>query len=222
MICPECGKGIHMNWEREDYFMGSDNNDGYAILFGTCPVCNKFIVKLKHSLCVKWGSGPDNPGTIDEDFVDLDTIIYPNKVSRHDLDVTIPAKYSSVFREAEAILSISPRASAALSRFLLQFILHEHLNISKRTLEDEIIELEKQDTMPSPFIRKLTLLRKIANFGAHPKKSSNSKELIDVEPGEAEVLLDVLLDFIDIVFVKPYHSNLFEESIKSKYGISID
>lgn len=103
MICPECGKGIHMNWEREDYFMGSDNNDGYAILFGTCPVCNKFIVKLKHSLCVKWGSGPDNPGTIDEDFVDLDTIIYPNKVSRHDLDVTIPAKYSSVFREALAL-----------------------------------------------------------------------------------------------------------------------
>lgn len=211
-----------MVWEQHDYFIGEEGDNAYATLCGTCPACDEFIVKLKHSNGVVWGSGPANPGTIDDEEVDLDIVVYPNNTSTYALDSSIPARYSSIFREAEATLSISPRASATLSRFLLQLILHEHLKITKRNLEEEIKELEKHESMPSSFIRKLTLLRRIANFGAHPKKSTNSTEIVDVEPGEAEVILEVILDFFDIVFVKPYYENLFEESIKFKYGISID
>jgi len=222
MVCPYCGIGVKMEWVQADYVATDDGDDAYAIQWAPCPVCDEFIVNLKHSTGFNWGRGPGNSGTIDEDEVDLEVIIYPQTKMQYVLDASIPPKYGSVFREAEATLNISPRASATLSRYLLQLILHEHLGIHKRNLEDEIKELEKDSTMPTSFVRKLTLLRRIANFGAHPKKSTNSNEIIDVEPGEAETLLEVLLDFFDIVFVRPADDLKFEENVKTKYGISLD
>ena len=41
------------------------------------------------------------------------------------------------------------------------------------------------------------------NFSAHPTKSTNTGEIIDVEPGEAEWNLDVLELLFDHYFVAP-------------------
>lgn len=46
-------------------------------------------------------------------------------------------------------------------------------------------------------------MRNIGNFAAHPIKSTNTGEIIDVEPGEAEWLLDVLEGLFDFYFVQP-------------------
>jgi hypothetical protein len=220
MICPYCGIGVKVEWNEEVHYRDDSSLDAYALLGCFCPACEEFIVRLKHSL--EFNEGNINyPSELDEDQVDLDVQIYPTHTSTHKLDESIPTKYKTIFAEAEATLNTSPRASATLSRFLLQLILHDHLNIKKRNLEEEIIAIEKLPDMTSSLINKLHILRRVANFGAHPKKSTHSNEIVDVEPGEADLILKVLIEFFDFLFVKPRQQEQFMEEIKTKFNITL-
>ena len=98
-------------------------------------------------------------------------------------------------------------------------LLHEELHIQKRNLEDEIKELESRSNIPANLITMLQVMRKVANFGAHPKKSTNSNEIVEVEAGESAVMLDLLEEVFDYIFVKPKQQELFLKSIEEKYGI---
>ena len=67
----------------------------------------------------------------------------------------------------------------------------------------------------------LQVFRKVANFGAHPKKSTNSGEIIEVESGEAEIMLDLLEELFDCIFVKPKQQEQFLAEVNEKYGIEV-
>jgi hypothetical protein len=60
--------------------------------------------------------------------------------------------------------------------------------------------LEEKQIVSSKLSKMLQVMRKVANFGAHPKKSNNSNEIVEVENGEAEVMLD-LLEELSIAFL---------------------
>lgn len=153
------------------------------------------------------------------DDIDEDSVIYPRYSVGRVLDQYVPLKYAQLFHESEEVNNISPRASAALSRYLLQMLLHEELHIQKRNLEDEIKELESRSNIPANLITMLQVMRRVANFGAHPKKSTNSNEIVEVETGESAVMLDLLEEVFDYIFVKPKQQELFLKGIEEKYGI---
>ena len=46
-------------------------------------------------------------------------------------------------------------------------------------------------------------MRNVGNFAAHLLKDTNTGEIVEVEPGEAEWLLDVLEGLFDFYFVQP-------------------
>ena len=119
------------------------------------------------------------------------------------------------------MLNISPKASATISRYILQMVLHEELHITKRNLEEEIRELEALQMVSSKLVKMLQVFRKVANFGAHPKKNTNSGEIVEVEEGEAEIMLDLLDELFDCLFVKPKQQEEFLIDIKEKYGIEV-
>ena len=79
---------------------------------------------------------------------------------------------------------------------MLQNVLHQEYQIQKRTLADEIDEFINMQGVPSHLAGAIDAVRNIGNFGAHPLKDTNTSEIVDVEPGEAEWLLDVLEVFI--------------------------
>ena len=97
----------------------------------------------------------------------------------------------------------SPKASAALSRRCLQHLLRTYANIKPGNLADEIQEVIESRTLPSYLSESLDAIRLIGNFAAHPIKSTHTGEIIDVEPGEAEWILDVLESLFDFYFVQP-------------------
>jgi hypothetical protein len=115
----------------------------------------------------------------------------------------VPDQYRNEFQEANSILYLSPKASAALSRRLLQKLLHEELKINKRNLADEINEFIGMQGVPSHLIDTIDAIRNIGNFASHPIKDIHSGEIVDVEPGEAEWLLEVLEALFDYLFVQP-------------------
>lgn len=219
MKCPYCATTVHMNWSEtalenihpEESYL----KDGYAIQYGFCPECCNLVIQLQHGMSLGWD---ENGCWIDQ--IDEEQLIYPRYATARKLHEFIPHQYAELFRESEEVNNISPRASATLSRYLLQMLLHEELHIHKRNLEEELKELEGMNNVPSKLVSMLQIMRKIANFGAHPKKSTNSNEIVEVEEGESVIMLDLLEEVFDYIFVKPKQQEDFLKTIQEKYGIA--
>lgn len=210
MKCPYCNIAFNIDWYEET--IQDAGNGGYLIYYELCPECNKLIIGLQHGSVFRNGS--EIVG------IDSDEIIYPRYRDGEMLSDAIPEKYTRLFRESEQVNYISPRASATLSRYLLQMILHEEFGIKKRNLEEEITELEAKSDVPSSLIAMLQVMRKVANFGAHPKKSTNSNEIVEIEKGESDIMLELLTELFDYQFVKPKRQQDFLKKIEKKYGIT--
>lgn len=99
------------------------------------------------------------------------------------------------------MLADSPKASAALSRRCLQMILKDKGGAKTKNLADQIDEVVPN--VPSHIAADLHAVRNIGNFAAHPLKSSNTGEIVEIEDEEAEWNLDVLELLFDFYFVQP-------------------
>ena len=107
------------------------------------------------------------------------------------------------YGEACNVLPKSPKASAALSRRALQNLLREKANVKPSDLYEEIETVIKSGTLPSHLSEMLHAVRAIGNFAAHPTKSTNTREIIDVAAHEAEWNLDTLEALFDFYIVQP-------------------
>ena len=77
------------------------------------------------------------------------------------------------------------------------------MNIQKSSLAQEIDEFIQRKDIPSYLTDAVDAVRNIGNFAAHPLKDTNTGEIVEVEPGEAEWLLEVNEALFDFVFVQP-------------------
>ena len=218
MKCPHCGTAMRL-WTDSCEISTEHEREGDPIAsveVGFCPECNEPIIDLEIGVITGF-----YPGGSPEWEARSKERIFPVHTSIQKLDGMVPQKYADQYYESCRVLPISPKASATLSRYLLQMILHEELGITKRNLEEEIKELEKKEIVSAALVKMLQVFRKIANFGAHPKKSTNSNEIVEIEKGEAEIMLDLLQELFECIFVKPKQQEAFLESIKEKYGIEV-
>lgn len=115
----------------------------------------------------------------------------------------VPDPYRKDFGEAAAVLSLSPKASAALSRRTLQAVLRDKAGTKARDLFDQIEEVIASGKLPSHIADDLHAVRNIGNFATHEIKSKVTGAIVDVEVGEAEWNLDVLESLFDFYFVEP-------------------
>lgn len=108
------------------------------------------------------------------------------------------------YEEAALVRADSPKASAALSRRCLQAVLTAQ-GFTQHDLKDQI--KAAVDKLPSSELAgSLDHVRIIGNFAAHPKKSTNTGEILDVALGEAEWnldVLDMLFDYYYYYYVLP-------------------
>ena len=132
--------------------------------------------------------------------------VYPDYISQ-----TIRSDYE----EAHAILNLSPKASATLSRRCLQGMIRDFWGISKARLVDEIDAIEEFVDPSTKMV--IDALRKLGNIGAHPEKDINL--IVDIEPNEAHKLLK----FIELLMQKWYierHDN--EQLLQDILGLDKD
>jgi hypothetical protein len=85
----------------------------------------------------------------------------------------------------------------------LQHLLREELKILHKTLDKEIAEFISRTGIPTPLAEAVDAIRVVGNFAAHPTKNTSTGEVLDVEPGEANWLVDVLESLFDFLFVQP-------------------
>lgn len=128
----------------------------------------------------------------------------------------VPEKYANDFREAVLVLDLSPMASAALSRRILQNILRDEFNIQHRDLGVEIKAFIAQPGIPSYLTDAVDAIRNVGNLAAHPLKNTNTGEIVTVEPGEAEWLIEVLNSLFDFKFIQPKKLQERREQLNAK------
>lgn len=127
----------------------------------------------------------------------------PQKDECSEIPLEVDEDFRRDFKEAALTLSISPRASAALSRYCLQKLIRLKAGIKKRDLREEINELINQSSIPTYLSEQLDLIRHTGNFAVHPNEDSNTGNIIDIDKEEAAYLLEILRELLDFYFVKP-------------------
>jgi hypothetical protein len=80
-------------------------------------------------------------------------------------------------------------------------ILRDVAKVKPSDLSKEIDEVLPR--LPSHLAEAIDAIRNIGNLAAHPSKSTNTGAVVDVEPGEAEWLLEVLEGLFDFYFIQP-------------------
>jgi hypothetical protein len=195
MLCPHCSAKVNFDWDSVSIDT-PENNLIHKLSFAHCPNCEKLVVNLFEQKYI---------GLRQIDWIlesENEIMIYPSKSKFQNIK-DIPKQYLEDYEESLMVLSLSPKASAALNRRLLQNILREEFNIEKKTLAQEIGEFIELDGIPSHITDAIDALRNVGNFAAHPTKDKNTGEIVPVEIGEAEWLIEVIEALFDFVFVQP-------------------
>jgi hypothetical protein len=162
-----------------------------------CPSCLHPLVAMYHQQYKGENHSPQRDGV--EKFIEY---VYPLKRVTRPLPAEVPAEFRVDFQEAALVLGDSSKASAALSRRLLQRVLREKLGIKKRDLFQEIDEYIATQNPPSDLADQLHAVRHVGKFAAHPIEDV-AAAIVDVEPAEAEWLLELVEAVLDRTFVRP-------------------
>jgi hypothetical protein len=198
MKCPHCLENFHETFSSssiEGNAGGQNTNldaEGRWFYFAThCPACKRIVINIRMT----------HAGN--ERLVLRRFQVWPKGIARAPLSKDVPEQHAADYREACLVVVDSPKASAALSRRCLQHLLREQAKVKPAELANEIQEVLDSKTLPSYLANALDAVRNIGNFAAHPIKSKSTGEIVEVEPGEAEWLLDTLEGLFDFYFVQP-------------------
>ncbi|WP_091856141.1 DUF4145 domain-containing protein [Bosea robiniae] len=146
--------------------------------------------------------------------------VYPKGASRRRSPPSeVPAVLASDYAEAASVLSISPKASAALSRRCLQAILRAQ-GYKARDLAAEIDlllnEADPAKGIPSSIRDTVDAIRNFGNFSAHPITDVTQLQVIDVDPEEAEWCLEIIEELFQHFYVRPAEAAARKAALNAK------
>ena len=196
MQCPHCSVAFYEDedmWE-EATIEPPKSPQVWICKIGVCPNCNHPIIKLESY-------------TTSGLYVVRDSVIYPHDLpERKPIGDGVPDNLKEDYEEACKVLSISPKASAALSRRVLQAILleqgYQRRNLF-RQIEAVLNESDASKTLPFNLKNTIDAVRNFGNFSAHPITDTTSFQIIDVEPEEAEWCLEIIESLFDYYYIRP-------------------
>ncbi len=197
MQCPSCQVAFHDkddNWKWCNMSSSDDQAHVWACSITECPACYAPIVKL-------------------EDFerfsgnLITSELIFPySPAPAIHVSSSVPTSMSTDYIEATKVLPISPKASAALSRRILQSILKEQGYFDRDLAKQVDAVLNEKDTskvLPLAIRGKIDAIRNFGNFSAHPITDLTTLQVIDVEPQEAEWCLEIVSDLFEHYYARP-------------------
>jgi hypothetical protein len=210
MQCPHCRVEVHEDlydtWiYKFDAHLVARSTKGLISNFKIgsmeCPACEKAILQLEVRPLNAKGPGP--------------FLIYPRERSRPTARPEVPDDLAEDFNEAGAVLDLSPKASAALSRRCLQGILRQN-GYPQYDLAKAIEAILADNKLPSWLAGNLDSIRTVGNFAAHPAKDKHTGEILPVEEHEAEWNLDVLEALFDFFYVAPAKDAIKRDALNAK------
>ena len=199
MKCPHCTVAIQpewkvgniepptsREWEYEEYLMRHSLaaiETAWTWAATRCPACNKEIIVVQ----VIDVSDPFPPLA--------EYRAYPRIELRSLVGDEVPAELKQDYIDACNVLPVSAKASATLSRCVLQAILADQ-GYENGNLSDQIGRALADDSpgkaLTSSIRSSIDAVRHLGNLAAHPTADKDSLEILEVEKGEAEWCLDTI------------------------------
>lgn len=174
---------------------GVGTDAGIVLHCCTCPACDRAIIQIEESGNLR--------------------LVVPRVWARKPIHTDVPVKVRKDYAQAVVILSDSPEGSAALSRRCLQAVLV--LNGAKKDKLDQQLD-ELIPTLPAYIAPYLHHVRKLGNIAAHASQSKSTGEIVDVEPGEAEWLLELIEELFDHYYAKPAEAKARQAALTAKFA----
>ena len=170
MDCLHCGKAFHDSWRSVQIKQSEKFPDtSWQALVTICPACDKAIIRLKNF---------NHPDPNRADLVD-EFVAYPRNRFRNPTPIEVPARIRNDYEEAAAVLPISEKASAALSRRCLQAILREQ-GYTQRDLAQQIDALLNEQNpvkaIPTGLRTTVDAIRNFGNFELSPNFGDGLKD----------------------------------------------
>jgi hypothetical protein len=210
--CPHCNMlqaVTHLQREIKSASHGGDYHDqfdGRRFKVDTIKCaneeCGKLTINVVAGLQATWN---ESYSRYDAENALFSGQIYPSPSGKPQPNY-IPQAIVSDYQEACLIKGLSPKASATLARRAVQGIIRDFAGITKATLFLEIDELRKQveERTAAPgitmeIVEAIDNIRSVGNIGAHMEKDVNL--IIDVEPEEAELMIELIEDMFEDLYV---------------------
>lgn len=206
--CPHCRCTVFFDEPKKICMHGSLSHPTYlitasekekervSVYSSQCPNCKKPIVVAD----IMIGEEPTF------------RLIHPFNVART-VPPEVPKEIQEDFLEAAAVLSISEKASAALSRRCLQNLLTDK-GYKRGNLNQQVDKALKD--LSQRIGENLDVVRNIGNFAAHPMKYKKTGLIVDLEPEEASWTLDVLEELFEYYYVQPKRAEKKRNKLEKK------
>lgn len=207
MQCPHCLQHFHENWLYTR--VGQDKDQLWGAGYTVCAACKRIIITLGEVVATQNTPVVPRGGAAFK-------LAHPKGISRAPIPPGIPPEFVTDYAEACLVLPDSEKASAALSRRCLQHLLREKAGVKKDDLAKEIQQVLDAKQLPGYLAEDLDAIRNIGNFAAHPMKSTHTGQIVDVEPQEAEWLLNLLEGLFDFYFVQPTRAKAKRDALNAK------
>lgn len=144
-------------------------------------------LKITFYKCPNYGQYTIKAIGIGKDVKDVNVPIRPTSSAKQ-FPNYIPDVIRQDYEEACAIVTLSPKASATLSRRCLQGMIRDFWGIKEKNLYEEISALKNQ--ISADLWSSIDALRQLGNIGAHMEKDTNV--IVDIDPDEADSLIQLI------------------------------
>lgn len=149
--------------------------------------------------------------------------VFPRAGAYPPAPAEVPIEVAADFAEANEVLAISPKASAALARRCLQAVLSAHGYKGRdlvKQVEAAINESDASRALPSALRENIDAVRNFGNFSAHPITDQTTLQVVNVEEGEAEWCLQILTEMFDHYYVAPARAAARRAALAAKLAAS--
>lgn len=220
MQCPHCTREIHPDWAEGSITPKSSNQSAFEeYAYPRDPFQIETAWVWEAMECPACGKAIINVALVDVDNPDWRSVhpAYPRFPKRKPLRASIPENMEADYIEAWDVLPASAKASAALSRRVLQAILNDQGYIAYDLAKQVDLVLGESDlekVLPSSIRNIVDAPRSLGNLAAHPTTDASGLHIVDVESNEAELCLEI----IEALFVHYYGgvSDARVENLKAK------
>ena len=216
MQCPHCSVAFHDIWHRNRLKYDNGFDSAWYCITTVCPECHKPSIKISRA--------PSTTGTTLVDVVSKalakDQWIYPNSRRGKFFGHEVPDGFKKDYLEACEVLRVSPRSSATLSRRILEAMLREQGYCHRLSKQIEAVrnESDPDKKLPTVILKIIDAVRQFGNVSAHEKKSERTHQIINVEPGEAELCVAIVEDLFEHYYVRPAAEREKVEKANEKLG----
>lgn len=207
--CPVCGKVSPPAWRwllfTHDEFQLRARQEKHryeqvALEWMRCAHedCEQLLVRVQETKVKGWIPGTGAPVQATDSWFARPRF----GESKRQVAAEVPEPFRTDYLEAGALLDISSRMSAVLSRSILADVLEKYLQLTDYGLNERINKFRNMQAEPKRLRDGAHHFRTIGDFGSHTQKNDQD-QIIPVERDDAEWMLDYLDRFLDHYVVGP-------------------